>query len=435
LASGSESSPGWLIDLRWSSGQTDNFMDATSKRLNRQWIVVQATVLVLVLGVLLVEFKVMSNSPLLVDENYAFRQISRFLRGDISVEPGINMIPGYHALVALLLLIFHKSGAFSARFVSVWISIVSVAVFYLLTWKIYGRPSLAKTLQYTFLPLLFPFFALIYTDILALLLVLIAIYLVLWKHYALAGFVGILSVFARTNNIIWLVFLYVLIYYDLYKLDWRSFPKSLRQTWIFWVGFSLFFIFLVVNQGIALTVKSYQPMFMFQTGNVFFLLFLFFFLFLPMNIANFPSIVQFAQRHKWTIAGIAGLYLFYMFTFQSIHPANQIRLDLFLRNVLLMRVTSSPVLKSLFFLPVAYSLFSLAVTDLQAKLYYWLYPFTLLSLIPFSLIEPRYSFVPLSLFILVKKEHSRQVEWITVGMYGILSAVILYFTRKNIFFI
>src|SRR3990172_6094238 len=238
---------------------------------------------------MLAEFRFMSGAPMLSDESFNFRQISRFINRDFSMEPGMNVIPGYHALVSLALIVFQKSGVFSARFVSFGISVLSVAVFYLLTGKIYSRPSLTRTLQYTFLPILFPFFSLVYTDILALLLVLAAFYLVLWKRYTLAGLVGILSVLARTNNIAWLVFLYGFVYYENYGLEWRSFPRSLRHTWIYWLGF-----------GIVLEILL--------------------------------------------------LYLVYMFTFSSTHPYNQAFPDYYLRNKLLITVTSEPGLKSLFFL-------------------------------------------------------------------------------------
>ena len=411
-------------------------MNTQSIQSEKRWLVWQALALLLLVAILLVEFWFVSGVKLLSDEGFNFRQITRFVKGDFNMEPGINMIPGYHAVVAIAMRLFQKAGPFSARFISVWISILSVVVFYLLTWKLYQRPSLTRTFQYAFFPLLFPFFALIYTDILALLLVLLAFYLILWKRYTLAGLVGILSVLARTNNIVWFAFLYVFAYYDNYRLDWRSFPKSLRQTWIFWAGFFLFLIFLITNQGIAITDKSVQPSFQFQTGNVFFLLFLFFFLFLPLNLSNFPAIVWFIRRHIWLVLGIiAGVGLLYFITFENTHPYNQVYPNYYLRNKLLMHVTASLQLKSLFFLPVTYALLSLAVTALTEKRFYWLYPFAVLSLVPFWLIEPRYFFVPLSLFILFKTERARWVEWLTIGMYILLSVIFLFFTHNREFFI
>jgi alpha-1,2-glucosyltransferase len=402
---------------------------------NRRWVVGQVLALLLIIVILLAEFRFMSDVRLLVDEGNNFRQITRYINGDFSMQPQMNVIPGYHALVALAMAVFHKTGIFTARLVSVGISILSVAVFYLLTLKLYKRPSLTKTFQYTFFPILFPFFALVYTDVLALLLVLLAFYLILWKRYTLAGFIGILSVLARTNNIAWLAFLYVIVYFENYHLNWQDFLKSWRKTWIYWVGFIAFLVFLILNKGIALTDKAAQPTGVFQTGNVFFLLFLFFLLFIPMNIANFPRIVRLVRDHKWTWVGITAIFLVYFFTFSSTHHYNLIDLDYYIHNKLLAAVTTNRGLKIAFFLPIAYSLFSLCVTTLHEKRFYWLYPFTVLSLVPFWLIEPRYSFVPLALFILFKKELSPWVEWITIGMYLVLSAVLLYFIHNRTIFI
>ncbi len=122
----------------------------------------------------------------------------------------MNVIPGYHAAVALALWATGRTGLFSARLVSTLISAVTVLVFYLLAWKVEGRSALVRTLQFAFFPIIFPFFSLVYMDVLALMLVLLGFYFVLHRRYALAGLAGILSVLARTNNISWLAFLFVL---------------------------------------------------------------------------------------------------------------------------------------------------------------------------------------------------------------------------------
>lgn len=401
----------------------------------QRWMVAHTLALLLVLAAVLAQFGFMSAAPLLSDESFNFRQITRFLNGDFSLEPEMNVIPGYHALVALALSVFNKSGVFSARLFSAGIAFASVLAFYMLAWKVSGRPSLAKTLQYTFFPLLFPFFALVYTDILALLLVLLAVYLILSRRYTLAGLAGILSVLARTNNIAWFGFLYAFAYYQEYGLDWRALPGSLRKTWIYWLGSGLFLAFVVVNGGIALTNKEVQPLFRFELGNVYFLLFLFAFLFLPLNLANLSRIIGLLRTRGWALPALLGVYLIFLLTFESTHPYNQTFPDYYIRNQLLMTVTSGLIWKSAFFLPVAFALLSLAVTRLRELRFYWLYPFTALSLVPFWLIEPRYAFVPLSLFILFKEERSAWIEGTTLVFYVILSVMLVYLTRYEIMFI
>jgi len=396
----------------------------------------QHTLLLLAfLAVILVEFRYMSSARLLSDESYNFRQVTRFLNGDISLEPEMNVIPGYHALVALVLSVVGKTGLFSARLFSAGISYLSILIFFLLSRMIDQRASLVKTLLFTFFPLFFPFFTLVYTDILAMALLMLALYLTLERQYNLGGMVGLLSILARTNNIAWFTFLYVIVYVDNYGLDLRSLPRSIRRTWVYLLGFAMFLVFLVWNGGIALSNKAVQPLFKFTPDNMYFLLFLFTFLFLPLNLANLPAILRLLRKRKWVFPVLLLVFLFYLLTFSNTHPYNQVFPDYYLRNKLLIWATSGILPKILFFLPIAFSLLSLAVVRFRERRFYWLYPFTVLSLLPFWLIEPRYTFVPLSLFLLFKEQGAAWVDWLTVGFYLPLSLLLLYLMRAELIFI
>jgi alpha-1,2-glucosyltransferase len=215
----------------------------------------------------------------------------------------------------------------------------------------------------------------------------------------------------------------------------REGRKSLRQTWIYGLGFGLIAAFLLLNGGIALTDKDMQPLGGVYSGNIFYLLFLFAFLFLPLNLANFPKIIRLAREQRWILPAGLGVFLVYLLTFQSTHPYNQTIPEYFIRNQLLMTVTGSLGLKSAFFLPAAWALLSIGVTKLRAKNYYWLYPFTIFSLLPLWLIEPRYAFVPLGFFLLFKEEQPAVVEGLTVGLYVIVSLLLLPPLRGELFFI
>ncbi len=407
-----------------------------------------ATLLLLLLG-LLSTFYYMSDARALSDESFNFRQITRFLNGDWSLEPTMNAIPGYQAVVALVMKVFGKRGIFSARLVSTGISYAGVLVFYLLTWKLYGRPSLVKTLQFALFPLLFPFFPLVYMDILGLVLVLLALYLVLWRRNSLAGLVGILSILARTNNIAWFAFLFVWVVYDHYALDWSAKfwtaqfwrpvlqkpLELLRLTWAFWLGFVAFALFLILNKGIALSDNNMQPLFKFSLGNLYYDLFLFAFLFLPLNLANVGRIGRLLWNRKWVLPALLLLFGLYFLTFHPDHPWNLAEPDYYPRNQLLMLTTDSNFWRAAFFLPVAFGLLALAVTRLREQRFYWLYPFTLLGLLPFWLIEPRYAFVPFSLYILFKGEQSPLVEWLVVGLYALVAVPMLVLLKQEYFFI
>jgi alpha-1,2-glucosyltransferase len=130
---------------------------------------------------------------------------------------------------------------------------------------------------------------------------------------------------------------------------------------------------------------------------------------------------------------IFAFFLIYIFTFKIDHPYNINQY--FLRNKLLVYFTSSIILKILFFIPVAYSILSISVTELYEKSFYLIYPFTILYLIPSWLIEQRYYLIPFALFILFKKEESKLVEYLSIVFYIISSALLFYGIRNELFFI
>lgn len=402
---------------------------------------IHALALLGVFILLIAGFLYVNGAPYLSDESFNFRQISRLRQGDISMEPLMNVIPGYHAVVALALWATGRTGLFSARLVSTLISAVTVLVFYLLAWRVEGRSALVRTLQFAFFPIIFPFFSLVYMDVLALMLVLLGFYFVMRRRYALAGLAGILSVLARTNNISWLAFLFVYSLYEEYGFDWQApfrrggFSRFLRLTWVFWIGFALFVVFLYLNQGIAIGDKSTQPLFKFEAGNIYLLLFLFLPLFLPFVLANLQRIGRLLWQRKWVLLALLLLFAGFLLTYHNTHPYNNVRPDYYVRNALLMAADQSFAWKLALFIPAALSLLSLGVTRLQQRSFYWLYPFTLLSLVPFWLVEPRYYFVPFSLFILMQERRSPRLEWLASGYNLALALVMLYLTRGQVLFI
>jgi len=248
---------------------------------------------------------------------------------------------------------------------------------------------------------------------------------------------GILSLFIRQNNIVWLAFMCVFIHFEKYNFEFsvKIFQKSIRDYWIFIIGFILFIIFLIINKGVAIGEKLMHPSFLFRTGNIFFMMFLFFFLFLPLNISNFQKIIQHIKKNKKFIIIIAIVFSIYMLTFVNDHPYNYYLPRYFIRNRILLYFNSTFVLKTLFFIPIAYSMFSISVTKLHRKSFYILYPTTLIFLLPSWLIEQRYYLIPFTLFILFKKEESKLVECLTITFYVLASAGIYLGMRNNFFFL
>ncbi len=161
------------------------------------------------------------------------------------------------------------------------------------------------------------------------------------------------------------------------------------------------------------------------------MLFIFFFLFLPLNIQNFQRIKNMIKTDKKFLLLIFLMFPIYFITFK-LHPYNYGLF--FLRNILL-SYFQSDIFKALFYLPIAYSILSIRVTCLLKKYYYFLYPLTLVYLIPSSFIEQRYYIIPYSLFILFKKSDNNFVEYVTVLWFFIISAIFFYLIRNRLFFL
>lgn len=391
----------------------------------------------------------LSPTPLLVDEDNHLVQILNFIENKGSVSDGISMLPGYHFTVASSLKILGLQSENAARAVSTFYSLLSIVLFYILAKQLNPPGVLNKTLQYLFCPIIFPFFFLIYTDIMSVLLVLVSLYLVKIGKYRLSGLAILASIFIRQNNIVWSVFLVIFIYFERFGLTfkWGNIREILKLTWTHFVVFGLFAVFVIINKGISTGQKEFHPAMSFHVDNIFFMLIVFFFIFLPYHLQAFRSIVK-QLKDKRTLIFTGCLFVFYMLAFQNSHPWNQAnrtfnpidptelqRLYPFLRNNFLVFIHASVVIKALFFIPVACSVLYLARTGTTLVPHRLLYVFVLLSLLPMWLIDPRYYIIPFVFFILLKEERTGFVENIQTAYFMIISLILMLGTANSIFFI
>ena len=355
---------------------------------------------------------------------------------DFRVFDILSVIPGYHYFLHLFGKVFGLSSISFFRLINLVIGFCSIFVFFLLAFKIYKGFGFVRGLQYTFFPILFPFFFLIYTDVLSLLLVLLMFYFLLQKNYDIAGIFAILSFFVRQNNVLWMAFGLSFVYAERIgtRIDFKGFFRSIRDCWTFILGFVISLIFFIWNKGFALGNKMMNEGGIYF-GNLFFALFLFFFLFLPLNIGNFLKIKELVKRNKWIWFIILVIFIFYLKFFIVNHPYNFINTDYFLRNNILGYFLNGIVLKSLLFLPIAYSILSLCTIRFKRREFYLLYPFAIFSLLPLWLIEQRYYLIPFSFFILFKKEESGLIEKLTIWIYLIFSFLLFYFIGSGKFFL
>jgi len=403
---------------------------------NKGLVGTRGILLILLFAVIVLSacWSALRTTPLLADERSHYLQVAALLEGKMLGMT--TMLPGYHLLMAGLVLLMGETSVQFLRSWSMIISVLSILVFYGASRAIGGKDSgedTLRTAQYLFFPIIFPFFCLIYTDILSLLLVMLALFALLKRREVLAGFTGLSSLLTRQTNVVWVGCLFLFLCYNVLASKGSRNPlKEIgKRGWSFLLAFGLFLAFLIVNGGVACGDKGSHPFPSFHLANVYLLLFMFFFLFLPLNVSLFPLVWR-----RWKVMiGLLILFPIYLATFENTHPYNAARFSLYLRNKILLLFTSSDLWKACFFIPVAYSLLSLSVIRLSRKEFCLLYPATVLLLLPSWLVEPRYYFIPFVLFSLFRPRSSNLVERSTLLIYVVASVFLFWGTARGIFFV
>ncbi len=372
--------------------------------------------------------------PTSSDENVHAPHIARILNEhNLFLKTDTSPLPGYHWTMAFLAKLVHSSSATSMRFSTSFLSFFCLIAFVILARKIDNDAAFQKSCLFLIFPLIFPFFFLIYTDVYSMFYVFLALWAALDQRLWLSGIFGILSIFVRQNNIVWLVFVGLLAYFQNYypQHRWQDIKHWLPKFFFFFLGAVLLTAFAIWNKGLVLGQRELHPLSL-NFGNLFFFLFIFFFLFLPQNLKNFPKIVAFLKRHKimWLI--LIELFLIYYLFFNAKHPYN--RFGRFIHNWILFMMTASLQNKILTFLPIAYAVLSLCVTRLQRASFYLFYPFTILFLIPLPIIEIRYLFIPFSFFLLFKEKDSERITFYTLAINSFILFCLMFTLADGSFF-
>ena len=364
--------------------------------------------------------------PLYDDEPTHFAQINLFLKGEYKLIEGISIIPSFHFFIARTARLFGFRTLNQFRLINFFFTFLNITLFYLITMKLKSSHPVLKTLQFAFLPILFPYRFLLYAENLSVLLILLALYCALTGRKFTSFIFSSLSVLTKQTNIVWYLFILFLIYLNngSLKINFRKLPEFMKNNWYFFFGLIFFGIFVVTNRGVAVLTQKMHPDFIIKPGNLYWMLFLFFILFFPLNLKNISAIKPFLLKNKKLLIPLF-LFLFVaVITFTSDHPWNQNPEHI--RNRIILFFMSNSFWKVIYLLTVIFSLLSLFFTELININYYWLYPFTFLSLIPIWLIESRYSLPFFVLFNLFRKSASGKKELIQTVYFIILSLLIYW---------
>jgi alpha-1,2-glucosyltransferase len=387
----------------------------------------------LVIGMVMLFF----NRPILEDEVAHLPQIEKFFNGDFSMVQDLTTIPGYHAFMALIAKLLGTTSLAVMRLVNVVISVVCIGVYALLLREVHGKTPPHRLIQFSFFPIIFPYYFLVYTDVASLLLVLCAFLLALKNRHIWAAAVGIASVLVRQNNVVWLVMIPLLAHVMHNDFQWKRHHLSalLKSGWMYGVGVAAFAAFVVWNNGVAVGDQASHPAFTFHLGNVYFFLALYGLFFLPSIVANFPRMLASIREERFGVLIFAALFGLYLLAYKTDHIYNNFAPDFFLRNYVLMAITASPLLKVLAFIPMALAALDMLANSIRRRELAVVYLFILLVLLPSWLVEQRYYIVPFALLLLFRRDDGPLVEPLTSLYYVAVSMIFVYGIQNNYFFL
>jgi alpha-1,2-glucosyltransferase len=394
------------------------------------WIVIGLTVDIVFLSI--------RNHAPIGDEGVHLPQVVRFMEGDMEVLPHLTVIPVYHAIIAGILSVIGAQSVAEARLVSFIGSAMSICVFYILAGRICPRERAIRMAQFVFLPILFPFFFLLYTDVWALTSVLWSFERALAKKVGQSAILAGLAIALRQPNLIWAVFIWLIFLWrreESPRISVRCLLAWLRQTWSFLVLFGAFAVFVILNGGVAVGDRDKHDV-AFNLSNVWFFLLLLAVLFLPNCLAALRvASGWFFRKPVLFSGGLLALLAIYLATYHTSHPYNGVEYWFFLRNRLLRWTTDGMVAKLITFIPVVVGAAGFVFTPLMDRSARLLQAFSILSVVVLPLIEQRYYLVPLSLFLLLRRGAPGSYEGAQLICYAGASLWLTYGIASNWFFL
>jgi len=343
--------------------------------------------------------------------------IDRFKEGNWTVDPklGLTTLPAYHAAMAVLTMPAGPDSLLGLRIVSTVFSLLALIVVFLLLQHLPPPQRLVRSLQWFFLPVMLPYFILVYTDMLSLLLVLTMFLAADRRRFALAGLLGLTSLLVRQNNIIWLALLQGMIYvqHHGFVLSTRAVIHNLKTCWSFVVGAVLFVAYVLLNRGVSLDDPVNHPSFRLYSGNVLMCVFVAGILFAPLLLRRIPQGLAIARKQIWVWPLLAAGAMLFLFAFDLTNPYHR-AMEALLTNKVATYAQLFMHYRIAFLIVLLGTLLLLCAVPLREKWHYLIYPATVLFLAPSWLIHARYFIIPFTLFTLYRRPAEPKWEWATL---------------------
>jgi alpha-1,2-glucosyltransferase len=366
----------------------------------------------------------------LADERFHLRMIDAILNGAPRLPTNVSVFPTYHAIMAAILSIFEQPTLPLARLVSFCVSGAAPFLFVGLCNQIGQQNDYLRWFQFLFIPIILPFYPLVYMDIWALIPVLIALERFYAGKQLIACFIMTAGLALRQTNLFWVWFLCWLFFYQAYhgaNLK-TAVIDTIKKTWPCWLGMAIFAGIILINGSVAVGDKSNQGI-TFDLTQVYFFLIILFLVFLPLHIAHIPHIFGLLKRKKWILWLLPLAAIGFFLTFKVIHPYNNSEAWYFVRNRLLYWIQLNYLHKGVAFVVVAWSVLTLITIRLKRVEFYGIYPIMALALLPMPLIEPRYYMIPMTLIGLFREKERNAIEWVLLLYLILFSSLVIIMTK------
>jgi hypothetical protein len=365
----------------------------------------------------------------IVDEATHVPQVLSLMTGRLAIEPGIATLPGYHLVVALLA---HLTGLSSIGAMRVWGVLfggVAALAFYAIRRRLDDEHALVSAALFFVFPLFFPYDFLVYTDILSLAVVLLAVLSAVSGRHLLAACIMTLSLVVRQNNVIWAAFLAGYVAWPAFDSHEGTLVQKGRDAVTralpYVLPAAVFLGYWNWNGSIALssTVRGGHPDLSLHAGNVWFTLFLFLILFPFEAWKGMRAFATAARARPWLLAILVVALCWVKLRGSG---DNHAFLDYFLRNAFIAYVAHGWA-RIGFALVVGLAACSIAFTRFRDPRGVLVYPFSAVCLASSWLIENRYAMVPFALWMAFRRDESPRwmgLVWLALSSfltYGVLT--------------
>ena len=377
-------------------------------------------------------FSQMRSTELIADEYFHVPYIARIIEGDYTFPKYLTVPPTYHFLIAEIAKVFALKTIASLRMINMIIGLLCILAFYNLVEKTSPESKNLKTFQFAFLPILFPFYFLNYTDVTSLLFVILSTSSAVSGKSFLSGVFGLISLLIRQTNIFWVFFNFILCFIDFFKNKNIGFNKKIvRDFSSYALSGGLFLLFFVLNHGFSLGDKETQKLTL-NVSNIWFLIIMFAILFPHDCIPNI-----WASRKKLVTLKIPVLILLLGFAFWKTYEATCTynHIPFYLRNLFLLWSTTNVFGKITAALLLLIGFCGMLFQKEKSIILIILLPITIISVVFLPLIEIRYYFICFSLYLAFKKDSNHTTNLLISTIYFVISFYLMIEITKKSFFL